>query len=568
MHKLLGAFVTCIVISFTMSVGAGRTVFAADTGVTAGVDTVYVNGEVLTMNATNDIAQAVAAKGDKIHAVGSNRDIRALIGPNTRVVDLAGKTLLPGFIDAHGHFPESGVNALYRVNANSPPIGTTQSIADIIARLREKAQKTPKGQWIQGFGYDDTLLAEKRHPTRDDLDKVSTEHPIWLSHISGHFGVANSLALDQAKITADTPDPKGGVIRRYPGTKKPNGVFEEMALFQILGVIPPWSLAQSLDAISVAALEYARKGVTTAQSGLTLDAWLDTFIAAASTPGALPIRVVVWPAFKATDKKIPESPMLKVGAVKLIADGSIQGYSGYLSQPYAVPPPGRKADYVGYPFVSREELTARVKALHEAGHQIAIHGNGDAAIDNILYAYREAQQASPRADARHIIVHSQMAREDQLDAMKELGIIPSFFSLHTYYWGDRHRDIFLGRERAYRISPTQSAHKRGMRFTIHTDTPVVPMDPLLLVWSAVNRISTGADIIGAEQRITPMEALRAVTIDAAWQHFDENRTGSIESGKLADLVILAESPLRFPLHIRDIQVLETIVGGQTIYKNL
>jgi len=217
--------------------------------------------------------------------------------------------------------------------------------------------------------------------------------------------------------------------------------------------------------------------------------------------------------------------------------------------------------------VSREELTARVKALHESGHQIAIHGNGDAAIDNIIHAYREAQQASPRADARHIIVHSQMAREDQLDAMKELGIIPSFFSLHTYYWGDRHRDIFLGRERAYRISPAQSAHQRGLRFTIHTDTPVVPMDPLLLVWSAVNRISTGGDIIGAEQRITPLEALRAVTSDAAWQHFDENRTGSIESGKLADLVILAESPLRFPLHIRDIQVLETIVGGQTIYKN-
>jgi len=229
MHKLLGAFVTCIVVSFTMSVGRVRTVFATDAGVTAGVDTVYVNGEVLTMNASNDIAQAVAVKGDKIHAVGRNSDIRALIGPNTRMVDLAGKTLLPGFIDAHGHFPESGVNVLYRVNTNSPPIGTTQSIADIIARLREKAQKTPKGQWIQGFGYDDTLLAEKRHPTRDDLDKVSTEHPIWLSHISGHFGVANSLALERAKITADTPDPKGGVIRRYPGTRKPNGVFEEMA---------------------------------------------------------------------------------------------------------------------------------------------------------------------------------------------------------------------------------------------------------------------------------------------------------------------------------------------------
>src|SRR5262249_28056330 len=239
--------------------------------------------------------------------------------------------------------------------------------------------------------------------------------------------------------------------------------------------------------------EYVSKGVTTAQSGLTLDPWMETFIAAASTPGALPIRVVVWPAFKATDKKIPASPMLKLGAIKLIADGSIQGYSGYLSKPYTVPPPGAQPDYVGYPFVSREELTSRVKALHEAGYQIAIHGNGDAAIDNILYAYQEAQKAHPRIDAHHIIVHAQMAREDQLDAMKALGVIPSFFTLHTYYWGDRHRDIFMGRERAYRISPAQSALKRGLRFTIHTDTPVVPMDPLLLVWAAVNRISIGGD---------------------------------------------------------------------------
>jgi predicted amidohydrolase YtcJ len=562
----LRVFFSWALVLLTMMVGARAVISAAETASTTSADVVYVNGTVLTMNATNAIAQAVAVEGEKVKAVGSTTEIQALIGPKTRVVDLAGKTLIPGFVDAHSHFPESGIRALYRVDCNSPPIGSTKSIADIISRLKEAAQKTPRGQWIQAFGYDDTLLAEKRHPTRDDLDQATTEHPVWLSHVSGHLGVANSLALAQTNITEATPDPKGGAIRRYRGTTKPNGVFEENALFQMIGKLPPLSPEQNLAAITAAAEEYASKGVTTAQNGLAFDAAIDSLIAAA-TQGVLPIRVIIWPGFKPTDRKIPPNPRLKLGAVKLIADGAIQGYTGYLSKPYATPPPGGKDDYVGYPLVSREDLTAQVKKFHRAGYQIAIHGNGDAAIDNILYAYREAQKETPRPDTRHIIVHSQMAREDQLDAMKELGVIPSFFSLHTYYWGDRHRDIFMGRERAYRISPAKSAIARGLRFTIHTDAPVVPMNPLLLVWAAVNRISTGGDTIGAEQRISPMDALRAVTINAAWQSFDETNTGSIESGKLADLVILSENPLLVPERIRDIQVLETIVGGKTVYKN-
>ena len=562
----LRVFFSWALVLLTMMVGARAVISAAETASTVSADVVYVNGTVLTMNATNAIAQAVAVEGEKIKAAGSTSEIQALIGLKTRVVDLAGKTLIPGFVDAHSHFPESGIRALYRVDCNSPPIGSTKSIADIISRLKEAAQKTPKGQWIQAFGYDDTLLAEKRHPTRDDLDQATTEHPVWLSHVSGHLGVANSLALAQTNITEATPDPKGGAIRRYQGTTKPNGVFEEKALFQMIGKLPPLSPEQNLAAITAAAEEYASKGVTTAQNGLAFDAAIDSLIAAA-TQGVLPIRVIIWPGFKPTDRKIPPNPRLKLGAVKLVADGAIQGYTGYLSKPYATPPPGGKDDYVGYPFVSREDLTAQVKKFHRAGYQIAIHGNGDAAIDNILYAYREAQKDMPRPDTRHIIVHSQMAREDQLDAMKELGVIPSFFSLHTYYWGDRHRDIFMGRERAYRISPAKSAIARGLRFTIHTDAPVVPMNPLLLVWAAVNRISTGGDTIGAEQRISPMDALRAVTINATWQSFDETNTGSIESGKLADLVILSENPLLVPERIRDIQVLETIMGGKTVYKN-
>ena len=214
----------------------------------------------------------------------------------------------------------------------------------------------------------------------------------------------------------------------------------------------------------------------------------------------------------------------------------------------------------------REKLADLVTRLHQNGRQLAIHGNGDAAIDDILYALSKAQKAHPRSDARPIIIHAQMAREDQLDRMKELGVIPSFFSLHTYYWGDRHSAIFMGPERAARMSPAKSALARRLRFTIHCDTPVVPMEPLKLIWSAVNRISTGGVIIGEEQRIAVMDAIRATTINAAYQNFEEDVKGSIEVGKYADFVILSEDPRLFPTRIKDIEIVETIVGGRSVYK--
>ena len=208
-----------------------------------------------------------------------------------------------------------------------------------------------------------------------------------------------------------------------------------------------------------------------------------------------------------------------------------------------------------------------VSSLHRAGYQIAIHGNGDAAIDDILFAYREAEKDFPRTDARHRIEHCQMVREDQLDEMKELGITPSFFVGHAYYWGDRHRDIFMGPERGSRLSPLKSAIERGIRFTVHDDTPVTPVKPLQLVWAAVNRITTSGQVLGPEQRITPLEALRAVTIDAAWQNHEEDIKGSIEVGKLADFVVVAENPLTVGRNrIRDIRVLKTIVGGRMVYE--
>ncbi|MBP0624071.1 amidohydrolase [Cupriavidus consociatus] len=425
-----------------------------------------------------------------------------------------------------------------------------------------------------GYGYDDTLVMETRHPTRADLDRVSTDHPIFIRHVSGHFGVANSKALELAQLTRNSPNPQGGEFRRDTATGERNGVLEETpALAPVTARIPPLSREKNLEAIRKATEIYTAKGVTTAQDGALGNPKLLGMLQEAAAQGQLQIRLVLWPTAPVAKTLIdgkaefhsPNPELISIGATKIFSDGSIQGYTGYLSEPYHVHAPGKDDNYRGYPTLPREQLAALVLEQHKAGRQIAIHGNGDAAIDDIMFAFSEAQKAFPRPDARHIIVHAQTARDDQLDRMKTLGVIPSFFVLHTYYWGDRHRDVFLGSQRTMRISPTESALKRGLRFTIHTDTPVVPMDPLRLMWSAVNRVSSSGKVIGAAERISPTQALRAVTIDSAWQAFEENSRGSIEPGKLADFAILSASPLDDPARIKDIQVLETIVGGKTLY---
>lgn len=533
-------------------------------------DEIYVNATVITMDQTHPSAEAVAVRGDSIAAVGSASDIRKMAGAATKVVDLTGNVLLPGFVDAHSHFPWNGTTGLYSVNLSSPPLGPINDIADLVAALKKTAAETAKGEWIQGWGYDQTLLKEGRHPTRTDLDKASTDHPMIITHASGHLSVANSQALALAGVTRKTAQPKGAVIVRDPQTGEPNGVLEETDA-GIGALIPPLTDEKRQEAFKYAVQEYVRAGVTTA----TITGYLGKYedYERARHAGLLPFRVFAMPMVQlatapATPAAMKGDDLLKTGlAVKIVHDGSIQGYTGYLTKPYHVAFHG-DTSYRGYPRESREELVELVKKLNRAGYQIAIHANGDAAIDDVIEAYRAALKDFPRADVRFRIEHAQMAREDQLDAMKELGITPSFFVSHTYYWGDQHRDIFMGSERAAHISPLASAIKRGLRFSIHLDTPVTPMSPLQAVWSAVNRLTRSGQVLGPEQRITPLEALRAVTIDAAWQIHEENRKGSIAPGKFADLVVLAQNPLTIdPVKIKDISVVETIVGGKSIYAN-
>jgi len=538
------------------------------------VDTVYLNGQIVTMDAEARTVEALAVRGDEIVGVGSSTEIGLMAGPGTRVVDLEGRTMTPGFYAPHDHFPWAGAIAVTTVNLNSPPMGPVQNIDGLVDALREKAAETPAGDWIQGWGYDDTLIEDQRHPNRHDLDRVSTEHPIYISHTSGHLGVANTMALGMARITADTQPPPGGVIRHEADTGEPDGVLEETAAWMVMGIVPPATVEQKLEGFRRAVQIYVEQGVTTTViTGGTAENVID--LQMARREGLLSLRVVTMVSKAAPGFPSPAEAggfvsgfgdnRLKLGGIKIVQDGSNQGFTGYFTEPYHTPFNG-DPEWRGYPARSREDLTAMVKGLHRAGYQIAIHGNGDAAIDDIIHAFREAQRDFPREDARHRIEHCQMVRKDQLDEIAELGITPSFFVGHVFYWGDRHRDIFMGPERASGISPLKSSIDRGIRFTVHDDTPVTPVDPLQLIWVSVNRRTRSDQVLGPEEQVSPLEAMRAMTIDAAWQNFEEDIKGSIEPGKLADLVILSDNPLTVdPLAIREIQVVETIVGGETVY---
>ena len=533
---------------------------------------VFINGDVITMDAANTVAEALSVRGERIEAVGTTEAIMSNVTDDTVVTDLRGRTLLPGFIDAHGHFPGSGMKVI-SVDLNSPPIGTMNTMAEVLEAMRAQVEASEPGEWVTGFGYDDTLLAEKRHPTRAELDALSTEHPIAVMHISGHMLVANSPALAAVGITADTPNPEGGVIGRRPGSNEPNGLLEETARMDIVMQMQDIGALDGYRMFKYAANEYGAMGVTTAQSGGVTQG-LASAINIFSRLGVVLQRVVLFPFEDdfgdillggeyspedyATDKVI-------MGPVKLVADGSIQGYTGYLSEPYHVPYHGDET-YLGYPAIPREVLFEKVAALHGAGYQLAIHGNGDKSIDDILDAFAAAQATNPVADPRMILIHAQMARRDQIERMKQLGVTPSFFTAHTWYWGDRHRDIFMGPERAANISPSRWAQEAGVRFSSHLDTPVTPMEPLQAVWSVVHRTTYGGDVLGPDQRLGVMDALRAVTIDAAWQVFQEQNIGSLEPGKLADLVVLSGSPLENPLAMRSLKVDHTLVGGATIFK--
>ncbi len=504
---------------------------------------VFINGQVISVDSHNQIYEALSIRGDRIEKLGSNAEIKQLISTNTHVTDLNGKTIVPGFIDAHSHFPLSGVSAI-ATDISQPPIGTIASISDLIGAIQQAALNTPPGDWVLGFAYDDSQLQEQRHPTRWELDAVTPNHPVYLWHSSGHMGVANSRALERIGIDETSKAPVGGIFGKNSMTGALNGLLQETAALTFATFSKDLALTDYYRILRSATKEYASHGITTAQSG-GIDEKMIKALSWASRLKLIPFRLIAFPNHEDLGEQIldgsfnPDSyhtDYFRVGPVKIIADGSIQGRTAYLSQPYHTNPPDNP-DYRGFPTYPQAQLDTILSRYHQKNIQMAIHGNGDAAIDAILGALSKAQQQHPVTDPRLILVHAQTARADQLDDMLKLGVTPSFFPTHTYFWGDQHLRLFLGPDRAPQISPTGSAAKIGLKFSVHTDAPVTPINTMGLLNATVTRQSLSGKIIGTEQTISAYQALRAMTIDAAWQIFQEQEIGSLEPGKIADLVI-------------------------------
>jgi len=533
--------------------------------------TLYFNAHILTMNDAQPSANAVAVRDGRILAVGDLADVKAAAGPGAMQRDMNGRTMLPGLIDAHGHFASSALT-LSAADLRPPPAGGVTSMADLLAVLKDWRAKNPTAAWIQGAGYDDSLLAERRHPTRDDLDTISADTPIALNHVSGHLLTCNSACLALSGITAETADPPGGVIRRKPGSREPNGVLEEAAIQMVLAKIPPQTPEKTQADLKTTQDIYASYGITTAQEGAATPkavADLQTF----ATSGDLRLDIVAYVQHTRLPELSPDFTAsrtydhhFRVGGIKLTLDGSPQGKTAWLTQPYLVPPAGLPRDYHGYATLEDAQVQKIVDAAFSRDIQVLMHGNGDAAIDQMIHAVQKANATYGLKDRRPVAIHAQTAREDQLDLMKAEGIVPSFFVAHTYYWGDWHRDSVLGEPRASRISPLKSTETRGMKFTVHNDAPIVPPDMMRLAWAAVNRTTRSGQTLGAEQRVSPLEAFKAMTTYAAYQYFEEDQKGAIEVGKVADFAVLAEDPLSVaPETIKDIKVVETIKDGETIY---
>ena len=536
--------------------------------------TVYYGGDIITMEGdVPQYAEALVIRNGIIEFAGASAEAMKKAGPGHKMVDLEGKTLLPGFIDGHAHFGNFGLQAVGALLL-APPDADCKDIPTLIQTLKD--WNTPENRaltgWIFGTGFDDSVLEEKRFPTRHDLDQASAEFPIMITHISGHFAVVNTKGLEVLGFNAETPDPEGGIIRREADGKTPNGVLEELAAipYMLQALMP--KTQEGADRFFNEGQDMALSyGYTTAQEGRAMQN--HELLASKADAGQLKLDVVSYIDYMFVDQYMGSkwngkeyTGRYRIGGMKVTLDGSPQGRTAWRTQPYLLPPDGQGPDYAGYPAIPQDST---VQALFEKGFennwQILVHGNGDAAMDQMIRALKPNVEKYGKGDRRNTLIHGQYIREDQIDAFKELDVILSLFPLHTFYWGDWHKQI-IGDSLGNRISPVKTALNKGLNVTIHTDAPVALPNLMRVVWTAVTRTSRSGVIIGEAERLTPYEALQAITIWSAYQHFEEDQKGTLTPGKLADLVILDKNPLKVePATIKDIQVMETIKEGKTIY---
>ena len=532
------------------------------------MDKIYYNGDILTMEDTRTEPEAVLISDGIIAFTGSLKEaVRAAHQPE--MTDLNGKTLMPAFIDGHSHI------SLVAQFSQFADLSGCESFADIKMRLTafQKEKKIGDGGAVIGVGYDHNFLDEKKHPDKNVLDEVSDQIPVFVLHASGHMGVGNSVLLKEAGIDASAPDMEGSRFGRIPGSMEPDGYAEEtkalnLLLARVYAKIPGDPKAQ----IEKAQELYLSHGITTIQDGAASGQDMETLFEAAKE-GLLKADVVSYVLVGEEPEKLEQEYAelkkaywnhLKLGGRKVILDGSPQGKTAWLSKPYV-----GEEEYRGYPAMEQEKVQTYIRNAIENGVQILAHCNGDAAAQQWIDSFEKAMEqcgVSKEDNLRPVMIHCQTVRKDQLLRMKNIGMIPSMFVDHVYYWGDIHLKN-LGEERAEAISPAKSAFEQGLCVNFHQDSPVVPPDMLHTVWCAVNRVTREGKILGDEERVDVFEALKAVTINGAYAYFEEDKKGSITEGKLADLVILDRNPLKTPVsELKDIKVTETLKEGETVYR--
>ncbi len=555
-------------------------------------DTLYLGGDILTMRGPQpEYAEAIVVRDGTIAFVGPAAEAKKAAGPSAKTVDLGGKTLLPGFIDTHGHFVYFGKNLV-----DADLFGSTD-IADLLARMKKQVERTPADGWIVGFGYQPRQMKEGRTPTIEELDQVSADRPVMIVDSSGHLGAGNSKVFAAAGITADTPDPAGGSFARKADGRSLAGPMEETALNAVRSKRPPFKGELADAVITGAANLWARYGQTTAmEAGLGLGSDDIQIVLNAIDRNLLPIDLYVAAKDSTVDDTLaaaygvasaynpkPDGTLeklraartdldrryvnrVRLGGIKFWLDGSLD--TAWFTQPYTTNPPGKTGSYSGFRQIPDEVVDAAFDRFWNTEMQIHMHMNGDAAADQALAAIDKAVKKHGMRDARPVFVHASWLRPEQIEKMKAFGAIPSFLPSGIVPGGDGVLRLW-GPKRAAGAMAARTFLRAGLPFTFSHDAPVSPQPWILaLVDAGTNRTSGSGQVIGPDERISPYDGLRAVTAMAAYQLKEEKTKGTLEPGKLADLVILEKNPLKVePATIKDIAVFETIKEGRTVYRS-
>lgn len=523
--------------------------------------TILHNAHIITSNPALPRAQAIAFTEGRIVAVGNDADVLNLAGSKTQKIDIGGKTITPGFIDAHTHPGYAGKRHLRDVDCD------LRSIRAIQDALAARSQITAPGSWVSGFKYDDTKTAESRYINRQDLDQVSTEHPIFVEHRGGHTAYTNSLALQMGGIDRTTPDPAGGQITRDENGV-PTGLLKETAVELVRKHIPNEFTAEDNRAgVKLISEMMTKSGVTSATDAYgeqeMLSAYRET-----QRAGELSLRINCMIAYFEIDDMIAQGvktgdgdEWVRIGGMKLTCDGSISERTARLSEPYV----GRPDDY-GIIVMDEQELYEYAIRAHQAGWQIGIHANGDVGIDKSLNVFERIHKEHPLHDPRFRLEHCTVINDSIIDRMKALNVIPNPFSTYVYFHGEKMKNY--GAERLEHMFAVRSFLDAGIKVTQTSDYPPGPFEPMMAIQSSVTRTDMSGKLWGPSQRVTVEEAIKVGTINGAYASFEEGIKGSLEKDKLADLVVLDQDPTKIdPFSIIDIKIERTMVDGQWVYES-